>query len=181
MRSAVINTIPAAMLCVDYLEKRKDIDPNKIILIGGSLGALFVPAIAAADPRISAAVLLFGGGDLQSLFRANIRLREPAVSIASWALAILVSPVEPLKYIGRISPRPLFMLNGTGDTRVPPRCTQLLYSKAKEPKTIVWIPVEHVHVSSTKFRERVLGELEAWLGQNKILPSVPSSARRVQE
>jgi len=169
MREAVINTVPAAMLCNDYLEGRNDVDPRKIVIAGGSLGALFVPAIAASDPRFSAAILLFGGGDLQSLFYANLNTPKPVSRIASWFLATLVSPVEPLKYADRISPRPLFMLNGTGDTRVPVRCTQLLYSRAKPPKTIVWIPSEHVHVSSAKFRERVLGELEAWLKKNQIL------------
>jgi len=181
MRRAILNTPPAVMLCVDYLEARRDIDRSRIILIGGSLGALFVPAIAAADPRISGVALLFGAGDLQSLLRTNISVPEPIASIVSWIGAILVSPVEPLKYIDRVSPRPLFMLNGTGDTRMPSRCSRLLYDKAGPPKTIVWIPAEHLHVSSNKFHDRVRKELEVWLVQNKILLSDLAEAQHVPE
>ena len=171
MQRAIVNTVPAAMLCVDYLEARGDIDRNRIVLIGGSLGALFGPAIADAEPRISGVALLFGAGDLQSLLRANIKLPEPIVSLVSWVAATLVSPVEPLKYVGRIPPRPLFMLNGSDDTRIPARCVRLLYDKAKPPKTLVWIPAEHLHVKSKEFQERARRELEAWLVQTKILPS----------
>ncbi|KPJ61459.1 MAG: hypothetical protein AMJ46_01890 [Latescibacteria bacterium DG_63] len=169
MRRAIMNTVPAVMLSVDYLEGRRDIDRDRIVLIGGSVGALVAPAIAASDPRISAVALLFGAGDLRSLLRANTSMPEPIASIVSWTGAILVSPVEPLKYIDRISPRPLFMLNGTNDARMPPRCSRLLHEKAKPPKTVKWIPTEHVHVSSKEFRDKVRLELEAWLVQNNIL------------
>ncbi len=170
MRRAIMNTAPAVMLSIDYLTKRTDVDQGKIILVGGSLGALFAPSIAAADPRISAVAVLFGAGDLQSLFYANINMPAPVAHLASWAAAILTSPIEPLKYVDRISPRPVFMLNGTGDPRMPLRCSQLLHEKARQPKTIRWIPAGHVNVWSKEFHKLVGQELIAWLVEINMIP-----------
>jgi dienelactone hydrolase len=169
MREAILNTVPATMLAVDYLMDREDIDPKRIVLIGGSVGAFFSPAVAATDPRIDAVGLLFGGGDLQALGEASLDLpgivRRPAV----WLLSTLVSPVEPLKYVDQISPRPLLMLNGTDDPRIPAHCSRLLHEKANEPKTIRWIPAGHVSVRTQKFREMVGRELAVWLVDNEFV------------
>ncbi|UCH84852.1 MAG: alpha/beta hydrolase [Candidatus Latescibacterota bacterium] len=170
MRRSVLNTVPAVMLSVDYLLDRKEIDPDRIVLIGGSLGALFSPAAGAVDQRIAAVGLIFGGGDLQAIAKANVKAPGPLRRLAAWFLAVLVSPVEPLKYIDRISPRPLLMLNGTDDPQIPEPCTRLLYEKAKDPKTIRWIPTGHVNVRKTEFGRLVGRELATWLADNDLTP-----------
>jgi dienelactone hydrolase len=170
MRQAVINTVPAVMLGVDYLLDRQDIDPNRIVFIGGSVGAFFSPAVAAADPRIDAVGLLFGGGDLQAIGEANLEWPGLIAVPVAWVLSVLVSPVEPLKYVDRISPRPLLMLNGTDDPRIPERCSRLLHERAKDPKTIRWIPAGHVSVRTKKFRGLVGRELATWLVDNQLVP-----------
>jgi len=119
IHGAILETPPAVMLGVDYLLSRKDVDPERITLIGGSLGAFFVPAVMAADSRIDAAAILFGAGDLQALIRGEIDMPFPLPRFGSWVASVLVSPVEPLKYIADISPRPVFILNGREDPRIP--------------------------------------------------------------
>jgi dienelactone hydrolase len=169
MRRAIVNTVPAVMLSIDYLLEKEEVDADRIVLVGGSVGALFAPAIAACDQRISAVAILFGAGDLQSLIRANVELPPPLPAIAGWVGGLLVSPVEPLKYVDRISPRPLFMLNGTDDPRMPTRCTRLLYEKAKQPKVSRWIPSGHLHIRSAEFHQLVRNELVSWLVQNELI------------
>lgn len=169
MRRAIVNTVPAVMLSVDYLMAKEEVDTNRIVLIGGSVGALFAPAIAACDQRISAVAILFGAGDLQSLLYANLEMPSPLAYIVSRVGALLVSPVEPLKYVDRISPRPVFMLNGTDDPRMPARCTRLLYQKAKQPKLSRWIPSGHLHIRSKEFHRLVRHELATWLAQNGLI------------
>jgi len=170
MRRSVMNTVPAVLLAVDYLCSRKDVDTDRITLIGGSIGALFAPAAAASDERITAAAVLFGAGDLSSLIAANIDMPTPLPGIAAWAGGTLVSPLEPLKYIGRIAPRPLFLLNGTDDPRMPERCSRLLHERAGEPKTIRWIPAGHIHLRSNEFQSKVRVLLEEWLFENRLIP-----------
>ena len=171
IRKAVIRTVPAAMMAVDYLLARDDVDPRRIFLVGGSVGALFVPAVAATDPRIAAAAMLFGAGDIQTVMRVNLELPGIVARPASWLGAILVSPVEPAKYIGRVAPRPVFMLNGTGDPRMPEQCSRILHDAAGDPKTVRWIDAGHVNIRDTKFHNTVARELVDWLvAQNLVTP-----------
>jgi dienelactone hydrolase len=171
MRRAVLDTVPAGMLALDYLLRRGDVDPDRIVLAGGSFGALFAPALAAADERVSAVAILFGAGDLGELIDANLELSWPLKPVVTWAGSVMVSPLEPLKYVGRISPRPVFMLNGTDDPAMPERCSRALHEAAREPKTVRWLPVGHVSVRSVEFHERVVGEFVAWLKDIGFLSS----------
>ncbi len=163
IRRAVIETVPSVMLWIDYLLTREDVEQDKIMLVGGSLGAMFVPAAMAADERIAAGAILFGAGDIERLARANLRMPAFASAPAAWLCAVLASPVEPLKYVADVSPRPLFMLNGLGDPRIPARCSTTLHETAREPKTIRWIDAGHVNVRSSEFHEQVGRELTQWL------------------
>lgn len=163
MRRAVLNTIPAGMLAVDYLLRRPDVDPGRLVLAGGSFGALFSPALGAADERISAVAIFFGAGDLGALIDANLDLGWPLDPVATWLGSVIVSPLEPLKYVGRISPRPVFMLNGTEDPAMPLECSRALHDAAREPKTICWLQVGHVDVRSPEFHRRVIREFVTWL------------------
>ena len=163
MRRAVIETVPAVMLGVDYLLSRPEVDPRRIVLAGGSFGALFVPAAAAVDERIAAAAILFGAGDLESLVRANLDLPAPLAAAAAWTTAVLAAPVEPLKYVGDIAPRPLLMLGATGDARMPLENSRLLHEAAGEPKTIRWIDAGHLDVRQAEFHSLVGSALVEWL------------------
>jgi dienelactone hydrolase len=165
IRRAVLDTPSATMLGVDYLHRRPEVDRGRVALAGGSLGALFAPAVAAADDRITALALLFGAGDLSTLVDANLPLPGAVRRPGAWIISSLVSPLEPLKYIGRVAPRPVFMLNGTGDARMPERCSRLLHEAAGEPKTIRWIDAGHVHIRDEEFRREVLDVFLAWLSQ----------------
>jgi len=169
IRDAIVRTPPAVMLAVDYLLTRDDVDPERIVLVGGSVGAIFTPAAAAADPRIAGAAMLFGAGDLESLMRANIDLPGVVAGPAGWLGAVLVSPVEPTKYVGQIAPRPVFMLNGTGDPRMPERCSRRLHEAAGEPRTVRWIDAGHVNIRDTEFHDLVSRELAAWLVANDLI------------
>jgi hypothetical protein len=169
IRRAVLETVPAIMLGIDYLLTRDDVAPDRILLVGGSLGAIFTPAAAAVDERIAAAMILFGAGDIEQLVRANLDMPAAVTVPAAWACAVLTSPVEPLKYVADISPRPLFMLNGTGDPRIPIRCSCLLHEEAREPKTVKWINVGHLNVRSNEFHGLVSRELIEWLVSQELV------------
>lgn len=162
-RRAMMDTVPAGMLALDYLWRRDDVDRSRVVLAGGSFGALFSPALAAADDRITAVAIFFGAGDLEELIDANLHLPWPVGPLAAWLGSVIVSPLEPLKYVRRISPRPLFLLNGTEDEAMPERCSLLLQERAGEPKTIRWLALGHVHIRSTEFHQQVLDHCMDWL------------------
>jgi hypothetical protein len=163
IHKAVLETPPAVILGVDYLLSMDEADPDRITLIGGSLGAFFVPAVMAADQRIDAAAILFGAGDLQALIKSEIDMPFPLPHLGSWAASVLLAPVEPMKYIEDISPRPVFILNGRSDNRIPVKLAEKLHREAKEPKKIVWIEAEHLNVRTDQFHSMVSGKIMDWL------------------
>ena len=81
----------------------------------------------------------------------------------AWLGKVLTCPVEPLYHIGDISPRPVFMLNGTEDLGIPESNSRLLYQAAKEPKTLRWIDAGHVVLQDQQFHDLVSQELVTWL------------------
>jgi dienelactone hydrolase len=163
MRQAMLDTAPAAMLALDYLWQRPDVDRGRVLLAGGSFGALFAPAVAAAEPRISAVAILFGAGDLRSLIRTHLEQPPTTRRLLAWFGNVIVSPLEPLKYIGRVAPRPVFMLSGTEDATMPVRNSRLLHEAAREPKTVRWIPTGHVNVRAEEFHRSVVEALVEWM------------------
>jgi len=130
---------------VDYLVTRPDIATNRIYLCGASYGAITGSTAAAFDPRLRAAVLLYGGGNLRHLLAAEAagelgRWRVPAYLLA-WYFG---SVMDPVKYVGRIAPRPVLFQNGRADTVIAPAAARALQEAARPPKTILWYDGDHL-------------------------------------
>lgn len=133
---------------IDYLQSRPDIAKDKIGLIGFSLGALEGTILAGVDDRVSAVALVSGGGDLGQILAQQAASNQ---SLGGHYTALLsgtsageledqLAPVEPLNFVGHISPRPLLMEHGKLDNIIPPANAQALYDAAGQPKQIVWFP-----------------------------------------
>lgn len=134
---------------IDYLQTRPDIATNRIYLCGGSYGAVTGTTAAAFDQRIRAAALIYGGGNLWKLFSAEVvrelgRWRVPAYLVC-WYFG---SVADPVKYAGRISPRPVLLQNGDADTVVAPAAARALQAAAREPKQIIWYHGDHLGKTS---------------------------------
>ena len=93
-RDYVLDTVPAGMMAVDYLYRRGDVDTSRIVVAGGSFGALIAPALTATDERISALAILFGAGDLQAVIEANLPLPEIVRPPVAWIGSVLVLKTE---------------------------------------------------------------------------------------
>jgi dienelactone hydrolase len=60
------------------------------------------------------------------------------------AVAALSSQTYGASNAGAVSPRPLLLVHGGADTRLPPSCSEQIYDWANEPKEMVIIPgAEH--------------------------------------
>lgn len=147
MRRAALSMVPSVMLLTNYLWNRPDVDTSRLILLGYSFGAPFIPCIAAHDRRASVAMMVFGGGDLRGMIRHNVRRYRGAVAsdLASFFGAVLLRPLEPMRYADKISPIPLIMINGADDEQVPRQYAEELFDAAKEPKKIIWLEARHVN------------------------------------
>jgi len=123
--SWVAQTVKDVGRSFDFLVAERGIDPERIALAGFSRGAQLGMIVAGADRRF-AAVALIHGGHFDRLETGHL----PAAC--------------PANYIGRISPRPLLMVNGRNDadhlmdTSVLP-----LQRLAGEPREFRWTDAGH--------------------------------------
>jgi dienelactone hydrolase len=171
IRKALLDMVPAVMLVTDYLWQRNDVDTTKMVLLGYSFGAPFVPCIISHDRRAAVAAMVYGGGELRSLIRHNVRRYEgPLMSEFVGLLGgLLLRPLEPLRYVNEVAPTPLIMINGADDEQIPRQNAERVYDKAREPKRIIWLESRHVDVSDAELTKLIVTTLTEELSRLKIL------------
>jgi len=122
---------------IDLLQKRDDIDTDRIGYLGISLGGVIGTIFCGVDQRIKVPVIALAGGGLQFVFKFDAFSSE---------VRNYISIIDPINFVGAISPRPLLMINAENDEVVPPVSSKLLFEKAGEPKKIIWYPTKHREV-----------------------------------
>ena len=128
---------------IDLLVAERGADAARVGVAGISRGAMIVPIAAAVDTRLAVAVML-NGGHFDALEKSHLQ----AACVAN--------------YIGRVSPRPLLMLNGLYDTdMIKDTSVEPLYRLAKSPKQILWSEAGHTMPS-----EQNQALMLQWLRQN---------------
>lgn len=121
----VTQTVKDVSRGIDFMVEQRGVDARRTGLMGVSRGALLGTIAAAVDRRITPVVLLFGGH-----FDALETGHLPAAC--------------PANYIGRISPRPLLMVNGTQDSdMIKDRSVDPLFKIARTPKQAIWTDGGH--------------------------------------
>ncbi|HUP19604.1 MAG TPA: prolyl oligopeptidase family serine peptidase [Gemmatimonadota bacterium] len=170
IRRGLIDTPSALLLAAQYLYSRPDVDPDRVTIIGVSLGVPFATAAAATDHRLAGAALIHGGGDLRRLLLAAYGddrpgyVAEPAAAI----LAGVLAPLEPVKYVDDIAPRPVLVISATGDERIPRESVLALYEAARRPKKMVWVESTHVAASEREIIDDLMGHVLEWMGANGL-------------
>jgi dienelactone hydrolase len=139
----VTQTVKDVGRSLDLLAEQREADPKRIALIGISRGAVVAAIAGGADRRLAAVALLYGGHS--DAFESG---HLPAAC--------------PANYIGRISPRPLLMINGTRDTvMLRETSVEPLQRLAREPKIILWSETGHQGLT-----EEHRSSLLRWLQQS---------------
>jgi dienelactone hydrolase len=149
IKRALYDGVEAIRLCIDFLETQGDVDPDRIVLFGVSLGAFYVVDAGGVDERPAAVMSFMGGGNLRALLEWNLRrgghlssrwLSVPTAYLAAW----MIQPLEPLNLVGGISPGHYIQVSARNDHMIPERCALSLFEAAKEPRSLVWMPAPHV-------------------------------------
>ena len=139
---------------VDYLKARPGVDPERIGVQGNSLGAVAAILAAAERPEIKGVIADVPFKTLSSVidhsFRKLVGLPSfPFVPVSKFfcelRLGINMEDVEPVKAIGRISPRPVFLIDDLEDSLFPADSVGEVYKAAREPKDLWSVPESCPH------------------------------------
>ncbi len=127
---------------IDYILEERGADPQRIVLWGHSRGAQLGYIVGAVDKRFRA-VASVNGGHFDAMETGHL----PAACGAN--------------YIGRISPRPLLLVNGTLDADyIKAVSVDPLHALAREPVDVIWLEAGHTMPSV-----ETLSEIARWLGE----------------
>ncbi len=173
------------LAAVEYLRHRRDVDPSRIAGFGFSVGGELLLEAAAQTDGFKAIVSEGAGGrvgDEDITGPARI-LTDPNLEILTAAVRVFANHAPPpriVERIGRITPRPLFLIYavpgmGGEDTRQPK-----YYAAAGEPKAIWRVPgSEHtggIDAQPREYERRVIAFLDRAL-LDESQPTEPQSAR----
>ncbi len=159
-----------------YLQSRPEVDPNRIGVMGVSLGASVGIIAAAVTPGIKLVIAEGAFQTLRSVVERGMRsfIGLPAFpfaitirAITERRLQVSIDDIEPENVIGQITPRPVMLIHGVADEQIPFESARTLYWRAKEPK-IMWLVSGAPHAVAyqhdpQEFERRVLEFLEEHL------------------
>ena len=95
-RNIITQTVFDLRRAVDFIEKREELDKNKIGFFGISLGGIAGAVFCGVDKRVKVPVLVLAGGQMNLMFGKN--------ALASDTKDYL-SVIEPMNFIEQITPR----------------------------------------------------------------------------
>lgn len=148
-RQAVLDTVPAISLVLDWLLSQDWVDRNRIVIVGASLGVPFAAAAAARDKRITGAMLVHGAADNRLWLEKQVArhvetgaLHYPLSQVLNW---LAYGPVfDTPGFVATLSPRPVVIVGATQDERTPAGQTEMLFDAARDPKRLRFTEGLHI-------------------------------------
>lgn len=137
---------------------------------GGSMGAATLILSTAENPEIEALVADSAYPSLDDVLRLNMPVPFFQPFVIFWAeyySGAEIEDVNPEVAIGRISPRPVFVIDGWEGGAIEMNAPYRLYEAANEPKEI-WSEDGIPHLGTfmnnpKKYEDKVLGFFDEWL------------------
>jgi len=137
---------------------------------GGSMGGATLIRAAADFPEIEALWIdsSFASLDAEFDFLVPYPVINPlAKALAQIETGVDINEIDPLKDIAKISPRPVYIVHGTGDTVAPPDAGRKLYEAAGEPH-FLWEAdgIQHLMIyldNPGRYKRRLLEFFDEWL------------------
>ena len=143
---------------IDYVHERQEVDRKRLFVLGSSAGAAVAVYVTAHDTstssgrrsKVSALACLacpaqFGveKGDATRLLEQSRRvgiIKDPdfPATVEEWRANF--REASPIRWIDKISPRPLLLIHGEQDELIPVSQAKELFEKAGQPKELVILP-----------------------------------------
>jgi dipeptidyl aminopeptidase/acylaminoacyl peptidase len=170
---------------LDCLRRRSEVDRERLYLMGFSGGGAVSIYVAARRKEIAGVISCASPADFDDLltgrsltdFLTHSRevgiIRDPLFppSLPEWEKTF--ETVKPIRWIDRIPPRPLLLIQGKADDVVDPRHARLLYEKVKRQADLYEIEGAGHRL---RLEERAMRKALEWMkktafgepGQNRV-------------
>lgn len=125
--AAWTTAVREARAAIEWLAAQEEVDPERIGVVGYSLGGFLALMTAAEEPSLRV-VTLAAAGDLPD---------------STPYLALVRRAVDPLRAVRKLRGRPLLLVNGRRDTTTRPAQAERLFASAEEPKELRWYEGGH--------------------------------------
>jgi len=141
-------TIVDVRRLIDWAEQHPEIDPDRVALIGCSLGAFIAGTIATQEPRLAATVTVMGGSHPQSVIancdgKRATAVQAKAAETFGWdreelaaRLEPIMSVVDPANYPDRVDPRKVLIIEANRDKCVPEQSREDFWLALGKPERI---------------------------------------------
>jgi uncharacterized protein len=160
-----------SLAAIQYVGTRKDVDPNRLLIFGQSLGgANAIAVVGGENPEgVRAIAVESAFSSYRQIVRDKIA-QIPILSLLRWPLSFVVvtNGRSPDAVIADIAPIPLLIFHGTHDRVVPYSHGKRLFEKAGDPKALIPIPeaghTQALHLGNA-YRHRLIAFFEAALSE----------------
>ncbi|MCC7010774.1 MAG: alpha/beta hydrolase [Acidobacteria bacterium] len=152
------------------------VDVGRLGIIGNSFGGTLAIEFAADHPALAAVVANSAFSSLRDTVETSVRYFTGlppfpfAPLITFWAereAGFRTDDVDAKRWIGRLSPRPVLLMQGGRDVVISPESGRKLYEAAREPKTLWFAPdLGHTRFDTAapeEYEQRVVGLFDRYL------------------
>jgi len=129
---------------LNYLRSRTDVDPEKLLVFGQSLGGANAIAVVGSGNRAGVRAIA-----IEATFASYSSIASDKLSGAG---ALMDDTYSPDRYVAKLAPLPLLLLHGTEDLVIPYAHAEKLFAKAKEPKRLITVKdAGHTEALTSRF------------------------------
>lgn len=132
---------------VTWILDRPDTDPQRVGIVGCSIGAIVGSLVMGRDPRFAAGVFVMGGGHLDQIlvhcYGSERAVLESVRAKFGWSAEDLarvvkrpLEAVDPVGVAGNIDPASVLYIDAKNDTCIPPSGREDLWQAMGEPERV---------------------------------------------
>jgi pimeloyl-ACP methyl ester carboxylesterase len=160
IQRGILDTPSAVLLALDYLLGREDLALRHVELVGVSFGAYLVAVPAALDPRVDRLWLVHGSGAPAEVIAYGLEGRLPLDALCDplgrFLAAIAgAAHLTPERWVQRVPPRPLVVINAADDESLPATAVRRLHEALPAGTEVLWTPGDHVHPKRPEIMDRL--------------------------
>jgi len=165
----------AGSACIDFLERRADVDPKRIGIVAISLGGYYAPRCASLEPRFAACIAWGAIWDYHAVWKRRIEAAfKTSLSVPGhhimWILGAdtldeALRRLEPFRLDGVVQKMrcPFLLVHGEDDEQIPLKDAQALYDACgSADKTLRIFTAEEGGAQHCQRDYLSLGSAEMW-------------------